>query len=117
MARRRLASAGEVERGITFALLLAQHGEFDGIDRVLARSPERDDDTSEVLPDAFLAGIALSRDAKYLPFLRRLTDRTQQEWELRKILRALKGMTGAEARQLRVDLNKRMRTAGSVRAE
>jgi len=72
------------------------------------------------LPEALLAGIALSRDTKYIPYLRRLMDRTQQDWDLRKILRALKGMSGPEARQLRVDVNKRMRTASagiSVRYE
>jgi hypothetical protein len=116
-ARRHLVSTVEVEKGIAFALLLAQHGEFDGMDRLMSQLPERDDDKSETLPDALLAGIALSRDAKYLPFLRRLMERAQQDWDLRKILRALKGMTGTEARQLRVDVNKRMRTASAVRVE
>jgi len=111
-ARRQLASTNEVE-SLSFALLLAQHGEFDGIDRLMARPPGRDDDKSGMLPDALLAGVTLSRDAKYLPFLRRLMERTQQDWDLRKILRALKGMPGAEARQLRVDVNKRMRTASA----
>ena len=41
-------------------------------------------------------------------------DATRNTYELQKVLRAIKGLTGPEARQLRVDLNKRMRTAGGV---
>jgi len=114
-ARRRLSSTNESET-VTFALLLAQHGEFDGLDRLLAQSPAREDDSRGSAPDALLAGIALSRDAKYLPFLRRVMEKTQQDYELRKILRALKGMTGPDARQLRVEVNKRMRSASGIRA-
>ena len=105
---------------VIFALLLAQHGQFEGIDRLLARQSDREVSKTGTLPEALLAGIALSRDTKYIPYLRRLMDRTQQDWDLRKILRALKGMSGPEARQLRVDVNKRMRTASagmSVRYE
>ena len=54
-------------------------------------------DTTRPIPAYFW-----SRDGKYIPFLRRLMDQTQQDWELRKILRALKGMSGADARQLRL---------------
>jgi hypothetical protein len=38
------------------------------------------------------------------------------EWELRKVLQALKGMTGPEARQLRLDINKRLRDTGKIGA-
>ena len=63
-----------------------------------------------VLPDPLLTAIALVQNPKYIPLLRSLMDATRNDNELRKVLRALKGMTGPEARQLRVDVNKRMRT-------
>jgi hypothetical protein len=95
-----------------FVLLLAQYGDFSGVDRMLEQQP--DDIESRGLENAVLSGIALSRDAKYLPALRRRMERSTDDWELRQILQALKGMTGAEARQLRLDINKRMRqTMGS----
>jgi hypothetical protein len=115
-ARRHLGATNPVATMI-FALLLAQHGEFDGVDRLVAQPQEEMLETRGALPDALLTGIALSRDGKYISFLRRLMDRTQADWELRKILRALKGMTGAEARQLRLDVNKRMRIAGAANVE
>jgi hypothetical protein len=40
-----------------------------------------------------------------------MTEALTDEWELRKILQALKGMTGPDARQLRLEINKRMRNA------
>jgi len=94
-----------------FALLLAQHGELDGVDRLIELRGELSEEKSQVLPDPLLTAIALTQNPKYLPLLRGLMDTTQVDAELRKMLRALKGMSGAEARQLRVDLNKRLRTA------
>jgi len=64
----------------------------------------------------FLAGIALSRDSKYIPTLRQIMGKADGEWELRKVLQALKGMTGPEARQLRLDINKRIRDTGKIGA-
>jgi HEAT repeat protein len=113
-ARGHLTASNEVVRAV-FALLLAQHGEFDGVDRIVAQLPENSPNKFTTLPDTLLTGIALSRDAKYIPALRRMMERTQQDWELHKILRALKGMSGADARQLRLDVNKRMRVAGTTR--
>src|SRR5439155_9765055 len=111
-ARRNLSTTNEQQK-IIFALLLAQHGDFDGVDHLVAQQPEGESEKYMTTPDALLAGIGLSRDAKYLPFLRRLMQRTQQDYELRKILRAAKGMSGPEIRQLRMDVNKRMRTASA----
>jgi HEAT repeat protein len=108
-AKDHLASTN-AEAASTFALLLAQYGEFDGVDR-LADQPAGSDSGNQVL----LTAIALSRDPKYLPTLRRIMEGTKNEWDLRKILQALKGMTGPEARQLRLEINKRLRDrAGSA---
>ena len=95
-----------------FALLLAQHGELDGVDRLVEIRGELSEEKLQVLPDPLLTAIALTRNPKYIPLLRSLMEATSNDYELRKVLRALKGMTSPEARQLRVEVNKRMRTAG-----
>jgi HEAT repeat protein/thioredoxin-related protein len=110
--RRRLTSTN-VQETVIFALLLAQHGEFDGVDQLVARKKELIEERDVVSADAVLTGIALSREAKYVPFLSALAEPMKNDWELRKILRAAKGMSGPEARQLRLDINKRMRTQTS----
>ena len=62
--------------------------------------------------DARDALFALSRDPKYLPHLRKLSEHANEEWGYRRILQALRGMSGTEARALRLEINKRMRNAG-----
>jgi thioredoxin 1 len=97
-----------------FALLLAQHGERAGLERLIELRGELSEDKSQVLPDSLLTAIALAQDPKYIPLLRGLMDATRNAYELQKLLRAIKGLTGPEARELRVELNKRMRSAGAV---
>jgi transposase len=63
--------------------------------------------------DALLAGIALSRDSRFLPTLRQMAAARHDEWELRKVLQALRGMTGPDARQLRLEINKQIRNAAA----
>jgi len=111
LARERLSTARE-EEVAPFALLLAQYGDFTGVDRLAARqaTPNSGDDLGAV--NALLAGIALSSDIKYLPALKQLASVRHEEWELQKILQALKGMSGPDARQLRLDINKKIRNAG-----
>ena len=79
-----------------FTLLLAQYGDFAGLDRLLADpaalQPGRQDEDGSVI----LAAIALSRDAKYIPALRTLAQSRQNEYELRKILQAARGMSGPD---------------------
>ncbi|HEU0009116.1 MAG TPA: hypothetical protein VFT34_04785, partial [Verrucomicrobiae bacterium] len=96
-----------------FALLLAQHGERAGLERLIEIRGELSEERSQVLPDSLLTAIALAQDPKYIPLLRGLMDATRNAYELQKLLRAIKGLTGPEARELRVELNKRMRTAGA----
>ena len=93
-----------------FMLLLAQYGEFGGVDRMAAQIATQNPDRES--PDALLTGIALSRDAKYLPVLQKIATTMNNEFELRKILQALKGMSGPDARQLRLEINKKIRDAG-----
>jgi len=100
-----------------FALLLAQHGEWEGLDRLIEIRGDLAEDKMQVLPDSLLTAIALAQDPKYIPMLRGLMDATRNDYELQKVLRAIKGLTGPEARQLRVDLNKRMRMTGGTVVE
>jgi hypothetical protein len=95
-----------------FALLLAQYGEFDGVDRLVAQLATLDSDKDRIATEALLTGIALSRDAKYVPALKQMASVRHEEYELRKVLSALKGMTGPEARQLRLEINKKLRATG-----
>jgi len=100
-----------------FALLLAQHGEQVGLDRLIELRAELSEDKAEVLPDPLLTAIALAQDPKYIPLLRGLTDAARNNYVIQKVLRAIKGMNGPEARQLRVELNKRMRATGATVVE
>jgi thioredoxin 1 len=106
--------ATNTEESVVFALLLAQYGQFDGVERLIARGVEADPKNELVFVNGLLTGIALSRDVKYIPALRKMAAARHDEWELRKILQALKGMTGPDARQLRLEINKQLRNAGSL---
>lgn len=111
-ARKWLYGSNAVEVA-PFALLLAQYGEFDGVDKLVslrgnAKGPQDERD------GPLLAAIALSHDPKYVPVLRQIAGTMQQEWDLRKILQALQGVTGPEARGLRLDINRRIREAGII---
>ena len=109
-AKKWLATAKPAE-AVPFALLLAQYGQFDGLDRLIAGSGDASSAGENEIDNAVMAGIALSQDAKYLPALRKFMDARIDEWELRKVLQALQGMRGADARQLRLDINKKIRNA------
>jgi HEAT repeat protein len=111
-ARKRLASA-KASESIPLVLLLAQYGQFDGLDRLAADAGKASSKDENEIDDAILAGIALSQDAKYLPALRQIMNVRKDEAGLRKLLQALQGLRGAEARQLRVDINKKMRNASN----
>jgi HEAT repeat protein/thiol-disulfide isomerase/thioredoxin len=107
-ARERLARVGDGEEELRtgLALLLAQHGDFRGLDGLAARwKPGKEQRGGTA---ALLAGIALSRDPKYVPLLRQMTDAASGEWELRRLLQALRGMSGVQARALRLEINRRI---------
>jgi thioredoxin 1 len=104
--------ATNAAESVAFMLLLAQHGEFDGVDRLVDRLAALNSDTDSGAADALLTGIALSHDMKYLPALRQMAAIRRDESDLRKVLSALKGMSGPDARQLRLVINKKIRSAG-----
>ena len=106
--------ATNTEETTAFVLLLAQYGEFEGVDRLIAQRTAMVSDKEHSLADALLAGIALSHDPKYLPTLRQMAAARHDEWDLRKVLQALRGMTGPDARQLRLEINKQMRSASGA---
>ena len=117
VVRKRLAEdrPGESEEDAqltaAFTLLLAQYGDFSALDRKLAawnhnRDPE--------VPRMLLIGLALSRDARYLPPLREALEKQQSEWEVREMLKWLQGIRGKEARELRREINRRIRAASSI---
>jgi HEAT repeat protein/thiol-disulfide isomerase/thioredoxin len=112
--QKRLAAAGGDESSV-FALLLAQYGDFSGVDLLVAHAATRASPVDETV-SAALTGIALSHDVKYLPALKRMTAAERGESSLRKILQAMKGMSGSEARQLRLEVNKKIRNAASPSA-
>jgi hypothetical protein len=107
------AATAKGEEAAPFVVLLAQYGQFDGLDRLLAQSGAAKANELNLLDEAILTGIALSQDAKYLPALRKMMAAQNNDYQLRKILQAMQGMRGAEARQLRLDINKKLRTANS----
>jgi HEAT repeat protein len=95
------------QRATAMALLLAQYGDRSGLDMIFdhwvaARSDE--------VPLALLVGLALTKDAKFLPALRKRLDKAEDESDLRQALTYLRGVTGDEARRLRKDINERLRT-------
>jgi HEAT repeat protein/thiol-disulfide isomerase/thioredoxin len=90
------------------ALLLAQYGDFSGLDRLMTLAAD-DRDAESQATRALLAGIALSRDAKYLPEIRKALGRMENEYEIRSLLTVLKGFSGPEARALRLEINQRLR--------
>ncbi|MCX6925637.1 MAG: hypothetical protein NT154_20865, partial [Verrucomicrobia bacterium] len=96
------------EEAVVPALLLAQYGDFTGLDHLLP-AVIGDSHKQEELGSCLLAGIALSRDTKYLPALKKMAATAKEDQEFRRLLQTLKGMSGPEARELRLEINKRLR--------
>jgi HEAT repeat protein len=91
-----------------FAVLLAQYGDFSGIDP-LAESWKREPSVSSTENQSLLTAIALSRDTKHIALLRLMMEKAGDEYDLRRVLAGLRGMTGPEARQLRMEINQHIR--------
>jgi len=106
-ARQRV-SASPPEEAAVPALLLAQYGDFTGLDRLLPTAASDNEKYSEIR-NIVLAGVTLSRDPKYLPFLKQLTAAAKDDQELRRLLQTLNGMSGPDVRELRLEINKRLR--------
>lgn len=104
-ARRKAASSSPDEASLP-TLLMAQYGDFSGLEHLLKlMTAENQADLQSIVQ----AAIGLSRDAKYLPHLKKMLASAKDEQDYRRLLQALRGMTGSEARELRLEINKRMR--------
>jgi hypothetical protein len=106
-ARRRVSESAR-EEAVLPALLLAQYGDYSGMDHLLSAAAA-DGSKQDELGTVLLAGVALSRDTKYLPALKKMTAAAKENYELTRLLQAIKGMSGADARELRLEINRRMR--------
>jgi HEAT repeat protein len=106
-ARRQAASANASD-GALLTLLLAQYGDFSGLDKLLPQL-KSESQRNEDLPALLFTAVALSRDAKFLPFLQQAAAAAKDESDFRRLLQALKGMSGPDVRELRLLINKRMR--------
>jgi HEAT repeat protein/thioredoxin-like negative regulator of GroEL len=107
LVRQRLAQSSDEDVWLP-ALLLAQYGDFTGLDRMLQSEiagTKKSNGLGNVLP----AMVSLSRDAKYVPQLKKLVAAAKDDSDYRELLQAIKGMPGPEARELRVEINKRIR--------
>jgi hypothetical protein len=104
-ARQKLASASSDDAALP-TLLLAQYGDFTGLDRFMKGTPA---EIQTGLGGTVLTAIGLSRDVNYLPYLKKLVASAKEEQDFRRLLQALRGMMGAEARELRLEINRRMR--------
>ena len=108
IARQRLTNGSPEDISLS-ALLLAQYGDFTGLDQILKsiHTEQQSDVQGEML-----ATVALSKDPKYIPVLKMLVGSTKDSQDQRRVLQALRGMSGPEARQLRVEINKKIRESG-----
>jgi HEAT repeat protein len=107
-ARQHLAAA-KLEELPPFVLLLAQYGDFTGVERLIAQLAAGDEAAGEWYQNIALTGIALSKDGKHLPFLKKLVGQANDSSDLQQVLQALRGMSGAEVRELRVEINRKLR--------
>jgi len=92
-------------------LITAQHGEFDALDKTIELNPKPFNRGASATLEPLLAAISLSKDAKYIPFIREASQGMKDEDSLRTLLRAVKSMSGPEARQIRLDINKQIRSS------
>ncbi len=87
-------------------VLMAQYGEFRALDTVLRNW---EPDSFGQLENEIFIATELSRDVKYIPWLKKYADQKSDMYKLRKILGVIRQMRGKEARSFRIYLNKRLR--------
>ena len=91
----------------TLTLLLAQYGDYTGLDQALdAWTRSGKNSPSETL----LMGLALTRDPRYIAPLKSVIDKETDSNHLRSALRWLEGIKGPEARELRRAINRRIQS-------
>jgi len=91
-----------------FAVLLAQYGDYTGMDLLLERWQRTQDTAAQGF---LLVGLALARDERFLPPLKAKVASTDGSYELRELLNWLRGVRGEEARKLRREINRRLRAS------
>lgn len=102
----RLDYRSQPELYAALSLLLGQYEDFTGLERLLQRWRQN---PSKAAMAPLTAALALSRDPKFLPPLRRAAEEAETTRELRELLQQLRGVRGDEARQLRREINRRRR--------
>jgi HEAT repeat protein len=107
-ALRELASkpARDESTADIIALTLAQYGDFSALDHRLEawQSGPR-----QQVPDVLLVGLALTRDERYLEPLRVRMQQVDSSYEMRELLKWLRGTNSDQARALRREINQRLR--------
>ena len=101
------AAAADLDSLAVFSVVLAQYGDNSALDRLLPKLPEGE--AGEQYRSTVLAAIALARDPRYLAQVRRFMTAAMEEWALQSILQSIRGVTGPEARALRLEINRRLR--------
>ncbi len=86
------------------AVLLAQYGDPAPLDQALQGGDE------ELAPLLMTAGLKLTRDPKYLGIVRLRLEQAQDQADVKRNLDDLEGLPGEEARELRREINRRLRT-------
>jgi len=92
----------------TLALLLAQYRRFEPLDQIVEARAKAAKDRTQPDPLATLA-MQLTGDPKHLNTLRAQIGAVEDEYDLRELLRSLQGVNGPEARELRREINRRLR--------
>jgi HEAT repeat protein len=105
--RQKLAN-NTTEDAAPTVLILAQYGDFTGLDQLL-KEIATENQKEDQLEGVVLTAIGLSRDPKYMPYVKKMLTSAKEEQDFRRLLQALRGISGAEARELRLEINKRMR--------
>ncbi len=95
----------------TYALLLAQYGDNSALEAELTRWEAQ---PSQTPPDILLVALTITRDPRYLPPLKQKIATVENEYELRQMLQWLRGVSGAEARDLRREINKSIQQASGL---
>jgi thioredoxin 1 len=116
-----LAAKAQPKYRINYVLLLGQYGDFDLLDQLIAapnlsnEASDNNEDGSRSDNDTSLfAAIALSKDVKYISYLRQaLQNARPQSQTPRLVLDAIQSMNTPEARQLRKEINLKMRNDNS----
>jgi HEAT repeat protein len=98
----------ESQAAEALTVLLAQYGDFSGLDKALR---EWEQNPAAEPSNLLLVGLALTKDVRYLAPFRKLVEKEETSWRLRDLLKWLSGVRGEEARELRREINRRIQAA------